>query len=152
MTYMGPNWVLSAPVGLHVGPMNLAIRGVLSPCFISVWPLHGTVWHDCTQHSNGNCITVFKSWNHKWHPISYSCWDTSCLSFVWIFSVNWLCYYTKPSGICHVPCIFHHCVATMRAHSISGLSHWFPHRLGKTKHFHQRNNLLKFTSVATKLP
>ena len=28
---MGPTWVLSAPDGPHVGPMNLAIRGYL-PC------------------------------------------------------------------------------------------------------------------------
>ena len=27
---MGPSWVLSAPIGHHVGPMNLAIREVLS--------------------------------------------------------------------------------------------------------------------------
>ena len=26
--FMGPTWVLSAPDGPHVGPMNLAIRGV----------------------------------------------------------------------------------------------------------------------------
>ena len=26
---MGPTWVLSAPDGPHVGPMNLAIRGLL---------------------------------------------------------------------------------------------------------------------------
>ena len=26
---MGPTWVLSAPDGPYVGPMNLAIRGVL---------------------------------------------------------------------------------------------------------------------------
>ena len=25
--YLGPTWVLSAPDGPHVGPMNLAIRG-----------------------------------------------------------------------------------------------------------------------------
>ena len=25
---MGPTWVLSAPDGPHVGPMNLAIRGI----------------------------------------------------------------------------------------------------------------------------
>ena len=28
---MGPTWVLSAPHGLHVGPMNLAIREWLPP-------------------------------------------------------------------------------------------------------------------------
>ena len=27
---MGPTWVLSAPDGPHVGPMNLAIRGAES--------------------------------------------------------------------------------------------------------------------------
>ena len=27
-TIMGPTWALSAPDGPHVGPMNLAIRGV----------------------------------------------------------------------------------------------------------------------------
>ena len=26
---MGPTWVLSAPDGSHVGPMNLAIRGIM---------------------------------------------------------------------------------------------------------------------------
>ena len=30
---MGPTWVLSAPVGPHVGPMDLAIRGIFD-CFI----------------------------------------------------------------------------------------------------------------------
>ena len=30
---MGPIWVLSAPDGPHVGPMNLAIRGCHSPDF-----------------------------------------------------------------------------------------------------------------------
>ena len=30
---MGPTWVLSAPDGPHVGPMNLAIRGVMGGNF-----------------------------------------------------------------------------------------------------------------------
>ena len=30
--YMGPTWVLSAPDGPHVGPMNLAIRGYPHEC------------------------------------------------------------------------------------------------------------------------
>ena len=29
---MGPTWVLSAPYGPHVGPMNLAIRVSILPC------------------------------------------------------------------------------------------------------------------------
>ena len=28
---MGPTWVLSAPGGHHVGPMNLAIKEVMGP-------------------------------------------------------------------------------------------------------------------------
>ena len=36
---MGPTWVLSAPGGPHVGPMNLAIRVMLSEPFkpSAVW-------------------------------------------------------------------------------------------------------------------
>ena len=35
---MGSTWVLSAPDGLHVGPMNLAIRGVPGSCITTaVW-------------------------------------------------------------------------------------------------------------------
>ena len=32
---MGPTWVLLAPDGPHVGPMNLAIRGVKDVIFLS---------------------------------------------------------------------------------------------------------------------
>ena len=32
---MGPTWVLSAPDGPHVGPMNLAIRGYISNEFLT---------------------------------------------------------------------------------------------------------------------
>ena len=35
---MGPTWVLSAPDGPHVGPINLAIRECLVIC-MSLWPL-----------------------------------------------------------------------------------------------------------------
>ena len=47
----GPTWVLSAPGGPHVGPMNLAIRGGLwfvqwwsayftfSPSYLEIWPM-----------------------------------------------------------------------------------------------------------------
>ena len=30
--FMGPSWVLSAPGGPHVGPMNLVIRGNITQC------------------------------------------------------------------------------------------------------------------------
>ena len=39
---MGPTWVLSAPDGPHVGPMNLAIRGIfVLSCVLAVELLHG---------------------------------------------------------------------------------------------------------------
>ena len=42
---MGPTWVLLAPDGLHIGPMNLAIRGVLieSPWKLVPWVQYGSV-------------------------------------------------------------------------------------------------------------
>ena len=41
-TNMGPTWVLSAPDGLHVGPMNLAIRWCTFCDMMAAW--HGAVW------------------------------------------------------------------------------------------------------------
>ena len=42
---MGPTWVLSAPDGPHVGPMNLAIRGVTS---LTLWKQPWMIWTtDC---------------------------------------------------------------------------------------------------------
>ena len=35
---MGPTWVLSAPDGSHVGPMNLAIRGIVPLIAKTLWP------------------------------------------------------------------------------------------------------------------
>ena len=44
---MGPTWVLSAPDGLHVGPMNLAIR--LHPTVRNVMLCYtGREWGKCT--------------------------------------------------------------------------------------------------------
>ena len=40
---MGPTWVLSAPDGPQVGPMNLALRGTLIYCFS--WYLLDGRWH-----------------------------------------------------------------------------------------------------------
>ena len=35
---MGPTWVLSAPEGSHVGPMNLAIRKFIAVQLWLIWP------------------------------------------------------------------------------------------------------------------
>ena len=37
---MGPTWVLSAPDGPHVGPMNLAIRVYMSANWVSIGKMH----------------------------------------------------------------------------------------------------------------
>ena len=44
---MRPTWVLSAPDGPHVGPMNLAIRVFMSPYGITrpPWCNHCMAWH-----------------------------------------------------------------------------------------------------------
>ena len=41
---MGPTWVLSAPDGSHVGPMNLAISGKHATCQVKI-KSHTTKWH-----------------------------------------------------------------------------------------------------------
>ena len=38
---IGPTWVLSAPDGHHVGPVDLAIRGIFE---IKQWPVHMMHW------------------------------------------------------------------------------------------------------------
>ena len=40
VAHMGPTWVLSAPDGPHVGPMNLAIRGVASILYKMIGTSH----------------------------------------------------------------------------------------------------------------
>ena len=52
---IGPTWVLSAPDGPHVGPMNLAIWDTTIPCVCEV--LHACKKIQC-QKSNG-CISYF---------------------------------------------------------------------------------------------
>ena len=43
---MGPTWVLSAPDGPHVGPMNLAVRGVILDHVITAPDLTNFTFHD----------------------------------------------------------------------------------------------------------
>ena len=47
--FMGPTWVLSAPDGPHVGPMNLAIRGL---------PLKAHTWYDAPVAGTGTLRPV----------------------------------------------------------------------------------------------
>ena len=67
---MGPTWVLSAPDGPHVGPMNLAIRdSCVSPCTASI-PVVFTMY--CTNVSNviAAIHTVHREQCHSYVPHS----------------------------------------------------------------------------------
>ena len=59
---MGPTWVLSAPDGPHVGPMNLAFRNITSHVMWPVTSLH--IIHP---------MVSFSTHNHKF--IIISTWD-----------------------------------------------------------------------------
>ena len=54
---MGPTWVLSAPDGPNVGPMNLAIR-VFNTRFDTVFIQRVTYSHVMVTSSNGNILRV----------------------------------------------------------------------------------------------
>ena len=57
---MGPTWVLSAPVGPHVGPLTLAIRaGLLS--YALQWP----------------CLWLMYFLHSANHPVNHVCWNAS---------------------------------------------------------------------------
>ena len=73
---MGPTWVLSVPDGPHVGPMDLAIRGVaqfsnlnfyyawtLAVWFITLSPKHSGKYHNrplsCDHSSCSSCSAIF---------------------------------------------------------------------------------------------
>ena len=54
---MGPTWVLAAPGGPHIGPMNLAIRDAFSYGSTLLW---GWLWHVLLrQHSLLSLISNF---------------------------------------------------------------------------------------------
>ena len=60
---MGPTWVLSAPDGPHVGPMNLAIRDSLYQPIEAGWCMYASVkW---VSIDSGNILS------HLWHQASY---------------------------------------------------------------------------------
>ena len=65
---MGPTWVLSAPDGPHVGPMNLAIRGML-PCSHCWGYYPGTL--SCSQ----VWATHLKFWHLKMKSMGVQCWS-----------------------------------------------------------------------------
>ena len=53
---MGPTWVLSAPYGPHVGPMNLAIRVVILMKFSSPASLEIVIWTGISIHKYTSLI------------------------------------------------------------------------------------------------
>ena len=55
---MGPTWVLSAPDGPHVGPMNLAIRGDFESPSLTSFKLAGKIWHTSSVDSGALAIQI----------------------------------------------------------------------------------------------
>ena len=61
--FMGPTWVVSAPGGPHVGPMNLAIRGHL-------WaPSLTYILHLLLSHYNWLCVIIIHVITNKGVPL-----------------------------------------------------------------------------------
>ena len=92
-TNMGPTWVLSAPDGPHVGPMNLAIRGVhkltkQSPrqhlCFNVLNLIYmysfGIM---CTGHEMIQVCPLLLSFHNNWIPLSLECVSTKAGARRW---------------------------------------------------------------------
>ena len=92
---MGPTWVLSAPGGTHVGPMNLAIRVVQQPTMLNhaqfLWnaavmkyknhgPVDVLVAYKYLQHWKMSlvvgCVNVWVVLNElkscRWNPVIFS--------------------------------------------------------------------------------
>ena len=69
-TNMGPTWVLSAPDGPHVGPMNLAIRIVISWSYQAKWA--GICVCDCYCHWYYYCChSHYHCQYHPWYQASW---------------------------------------------------------------------------------
>ena len=88
---MGPTWVLSAPDGPHVGPMNLAIR-VVSRCAMTnmshgILPASPTEFRGCFLHQSKSISTHAtssrclgsKSYIHSFFTDINMFWDISSL-------------------------------------------------------------------------
>ena len=82
---MVPNWVLSAPDGPHVGPMNLVIR-------VERFPGISRLWNKSSGSTNVGPILLpawFKAWirnciqSQKWHEIIHQ-WPNFKLGHKWI--------------------------------------------------------------------
>ena len=73
VNYMGPTWVLPAPVGTHVGPMNLAIREVMSPVTQQTTVVHKAYQSSCrpTEPLYWRAVGYNLSVS-PWHDISFS--------------------------------------------------------------------------------
>ena len=63
---MGPTWVLSAPDGLHVGPMNLAIRDISDWCIPlkKASNVESVIISWCRWRSMQKTAVL---WNYAWH-------------------------------------------------------------------------------------
>ena len=74
VAHMRPTWVLSAPDGPHVGPMNLAIREVTIGCpwqqgqneWLTFCLCHFKAWNIVQEKKNNVTLTVNAFFGHLW--------------------------------------------------------------------------------------
>ena len=109
---MGPTWVLAAPVGPHVGPMNLAIRGpwymhkVMLWFFMSIgavmrelmWFIYNIphsyiYWQQAIialsqwqWHDENNQMNMGSN-NHNWHDNAWTVW--MILGYIILVDFDW---------------------------------------------------------------
>ena len=64
---MGPTWVLSAPVGSHVGPMNLVIRVIMNCLLFCIM-----IYLDRVTQSTElfYSVVLWYNVNRLWHPLN----------------------------------------------------------------------------------
>ena len=70
---MGPAWVLSAPDGPHVGPMNLAIRASAVKAATGVWKIIPPANRHFFWLGNQHIIFTYMS-QHEKRSLTYYCW------------------------------------------------------------------------------
>ena len=100
---MGPTWVLSAPDGPHVGPMNLAIRGgfvMVRRGDIICQHIYHTLWRAMWTWYNGGGVILFTNIIAPWEVMWT--WYGGAVIFTKVFTV-WKAMMWCSGGGCHFP-------------------------------------------------
>ena len=89
---MGPTWVLSAPDGPHVGPMNLAIRvSSITNCSLSAFgSVSVLACRDAARKCRSNTSFAWWPWYHRaWWTCSRDCVAWVIVTIYQNFCITW---------------------------------------------------------------